>query len=195
VHAYSGAGLADLRRGASDQAILAAERALELCQGRDYFALWGIPATILGGAYALAGRHADAILLLERAVEIGGVLSAPVLVFLGQAYLVGNRAGDAQVAAGRALALAVEHKERGWEAWARWLLAEAGAASFSPEAYRETLVLAEELEMRPLIAHCHRGLDGVYRRLGKPQIADEHRTLALAMYREMQMTYSVDSAP
>jgi DNA-binding SARP family transcriptional activator/tetratricopeptide (TPR) repeat protein len=199
VHAHSGAALADLRREALDEAGAGAERALELCGGRDYFVLWAIPATILGGARAAAGRAAEAIALLERAAEIGGVLVAPVLVFLGQAYLAGDRAADAQVAAQRALALAVDHGERGWEAWSRWLLAESGARGDTPEAacdvYRAALSLADELSMRPLVAHCHRGLGRLYRDLGKTALADEHRTMAASLYRQLEMPAPPDAAP
>ena len=34
--------------------------------------------------------------------------------------------------------------------------------------YRQALALAEELGMRPLIAHCHVGLGKLYRRTGDP---------------------------
>jgi tetratricopeptide (TPR) repeat protein len=43
--------------------------------------------------------------------------------------------------------------------------------------------------MRPLIAHCHRGLSTVYRRIGKRAQAREHLTVATTMYREMDMTF------
>jgi hypothetical protein len=41
VHAYSGAALADVRRGALDEAVVRAGRALEFCDGRGYFASCG----------------------------------------------------------------------------------------------------------------------------------------------------------
>jgi tetratricopeptide (TPR) repeat protein len=191
VHAYSGAGLADVRRGAIDEAVACAGRALELCDGRDYFVLWVIPATILGGAYAVAGRADAAIPLLERAAGIGGVLASPVLVFLGHAYLAGDRATDALGAAQRALTLALDHGERGWEAWSRWLLAETGARIGTLQAacdgYREALSLGDELGMRPLVAHCHRGLGTLYRHMDKRELANQHRAMAESMYRELEL--------
>jgi len=42
--------------------------------------------------------------------------------------------------------------------------------------------------MRPLVAHCHLGLGKVYRRAGNLGQAQEHLTIATAMYREMGMT-------
>ena len=53
--------------------------------------------------------------------------------------------------------------------------------------YRQALTLAEELGMRPLIAHCHVGLGKLYRRTGIQQQAKEHLTTATAMMREMEM--------
>jgi len=55
--------------------------------------------------------------------------------------------------------------------------------------YGAAMSLASELEMRPLVAHCHFGLGRLYRRTGKPEQAQEHLTTATAMYREMGMTY------
>src|SRR5262249_14372416 len=52
--------------------------------------------------------------------------------------------------------------------------------------YREALALAEPRGMRQLVAHCHSGL-GKLRR--DREQADKHLTTAMAMYREMGMTY------
>jgi Tetratricopeptide repeat len=54
---------------------------------------------------------------------------------------------------------------------------------------RAALTLAEELGMRPLVAHCHLGLGKLYRRTGKREQAREHLITATTLYREMGMTY------
>jgi hypothetical protein len=59
---------------------------------------------------------------------------------------------------------------------------------------REALWLAEELGMRPHIAHCHLGLGTLYRRTGDRAKAEEHLTTATAMYREMDMTFWLEKA-
>ena len=51
------------------------------------------------------------------------------------------------------------------------------------------MTLASELEMRPLVAHCHFGLGRLYRRTDRREQAQEHLTTAAAMYAEMGMTY------
>ena len=55
--------------------------------------------------------------------------------------------------------------------------------------YVESLTLARELGMRPLVAHCHLGLGKLYRRTGDQTKAAEHLTTASTMYREMGMTF------
>ena len=48
--------------------------------------------------------------------------------------------------------------------------------------------------MRPLIAHCHFGLARLYRHLDKRQQSGEHFRSAIAMYRDMGMTYWLEKA-
>ena len=45
--------------------------------------------------------------------------------------------------------------------------------------------------MRPLVAHCHAGFAGLYRRTAQRVEADRHFATATTMYREMGMTYWV----
>ena len=58
----------------------------------------------------------------------------------------------------------------------------------------EAMVLATELGMRPLVAHCHLGLGKLYRRTGQHEQAQEHLTTATTMYRAMGMTYWLEKA-
>jgi tetratricopeptide (TPR) repeat protein len=60
--------------------------------------------------------------------------------------------------------------------------------------YRQALALAEELGLRPLMAHCHLGLGVLYRRAGRRQQAREHLTIATTMYREMEMPFWLERA-
>jgi len=48
--------------------------------------------------------------------------------------------------------------------------------------------------MRPLVAHCKLGLGKLYGRKGNRGHAQEHLTTAIAMYREMGMTYWPEQA-
>ena len=60
--------------------------------------------------------------------------------------------------------------------------------------YGTAMALASELEMRPLVAHCHLGLGRLYRQTGKREQAHEHLTTATTMYREMDMRFWLQKA-
>ena len=60
--------------------------------------------------------------------------------------------------------------------------------------YRQALALAEELEMRPLQAHCHLGLGKLYRRIGRLDEARAELATAVAMLREMGMAFWLPEA-
>ena len=55
--------------------------------------------------------------------------------------------------------------------------------------YQQALALAEELGMRPLQAHCHRGLGMLYATIGQQQQARAALSAAIALYRAMDMTF------
>jgi hypothetical protein len=60
--------------------------------------------------------------------------------------------------------------------------------------YGQALVLAEELGLRPLMAHCHLGLGKLSRRTGQREQAHDHLTTATTMYREMDMQLWLEQA-
>ena len=129
---YRGMGLLHLRRGNLHQATLALEHALEICQGVDSPPLFHAVRSALGYAYALSGRSAEAIPLLEEAVGrpvMGSTQEGKSLrtISLSEAYLLAGREADARAAAQRALGLARQHKERGHEAYTLRLLGEIAA--------------------------------------------------------------------
>jgi tetratricopeptide (TPR) repeat protein len=121
-------------------------------------------------------------------------------IWLSEAYLLAEREADARAAAQRALGLARQHKERGYEAYTLRLLGEIAAREDpldigkAENHYRQALALAEELGMRPLIAHCRVGLGKLYRRIGSRQQAEEHLTTATTMMREMEMGLWLEKA-
>jgi class 3 adenylate cyclase len=61
-------------------------------------------------------------------------------------------------------------------------------------AHDRALALAEELGMRPLVAHCHRGLGMLYGTLGQQEPAHGELTTAIGMYRTMAMTFWLPQA-
>jgi tetratricopeptide (TPR) repeat protein len=111
---------------------------------------------------------------------------------LGEAHLLADQAEDARACADRAVTFP-ERGERGYEAWPLGLLgyiASRHAASDAANAeahYGAALALADDLGMRPRLAHCHLGLGTLYRRTGQREQAQEHLTIATTMCREMDM--------
>ena len=57
------------------------------------------------------------------------------------------------------------------------------------DSYRQAIALAEDLGMRPLLAHCHLGLGKLYRWAGNRQQAEDHLITATTMYRDMDMRF------
>ena len=55
--------------------------------------------------------------------------------------------------------------------------------------YQQALALAEALGMRPLMAHCHRGLGTLYAQYGRREEARIALSAAIALYRAMEMTF------
>src|SRR5262245_20464872 len=162
-------------------------------------------APALGAAYTLSGRVADAVPLLTQALE--QALATDMVGFqalcslpLGEAQVLAGRLEEAYSLAERALALARAHQERGNEAYALHLLGEIAARREPPEHgqaeayYREALALADELGMRPLQAHCHRGLGTLYAKTGRQEQARAELSTAIEMYRAMDMTFWLPQA-
>ena len=186
------------------RAIPPLERAVELCRVIPARTLIDVAAAHLGYAYALSGRLDEGVALLEEAVAdpaATGIANHPLfLAHLGEAHLLAGRRDDALAVARRALDLARRQKERGNEAWVLRLLGEIAAQADPPDLasaeahYRQALARADELGMRPLVAHCHLGLGKLYRRTGDGAKAEEHLTTARAMYREMDMRFWMEKA-
>ena len=60
--------------------------------------------------------------------------------------------------------------------------------------YQEALMLAEALGMRPLQAHCHRGLGTLYAKTGRQEQARAALATAIELYRAMEMTFWLPQA-
>ena len=211
-HPYSLAvacwGLAHLYdvKGEFEQACPLLERALALAHDWNITYFTPNVMTSLGHVYAWSGRIGEGVSWLEQALASGespGInitFHSKGVVQRGEAFLLAGRVEDARACADRALTLAREDSARGYEARALHLLGEIaahydGSNGTTAEAhYGAAIVLASELGMRPLVAHCHLGLGKHYRRTGEAIKAQEHLTTATAMYREMGMSFWLQKA-
>jgi len=134
-----------------------------------------------GSAYTLCGRLAEGMPVLEQAVERTvaegrKVNEALWVTRVGEAALLAGRLEAAHTHAVQALTLARERQERGHQAYARRRLGEI-AARHSPAQ-----------GMRPLQAHCHRGLGILYAATGQREQVRAEISAAVDLYHAMEMT-------
>ena len=205
-HSYSMAlalwfvGILRLRQRDIQTAIPALERGLALCQSANIPLHVPLFTASLGAAYALAGRGVEARPLLDQTLEHVATGSrfyynAHVLIELCEALLLVSRVEDAGVLVSHLLDLSRTHTGRGYQAHAYRLLGEVARhgepldVNQAAAHYRQSLVLAEDLGMRPLQAHCHRGLGMLYATSGQPELARAELSTAIAMYQSMDMTF------
>src|SRR5207244_4055401 len=98
------------------------------------------------------------------------------------------------------LAHARAHQDRGNQAYALRLLGDIAArrdplkSEPAETHYRQALALAEELGMRPLVAHCHLGLGKLYAKMGQREQARAELSIAIELYRSMEMTFWLPEA-
>jgi tetratricopeptide (TPR) repeat protein len=114
--------------------------------------------------------------------------------------MLAGRLEEAHALAEHTLALAREHQARGHQAYALRLLGDIATRRDPPEhepaaaRYHQALALADELGMRPLVAHCHRGLGTLYAATGQREQARTALSTAIALYRDMDMTFWLPQA-
>ena len=196
INAYVGIGHVYLTQGDFPRGIPVLERGLRLCQACDIPSLFPTAARALGTAYALSGRVAEALPLLEQSAAQGRRSGRALwLAYLREAYLLAGSREDIGALAQRVLDLSREYKQRGYQAHALRLLGEIAAHCEPLDVdqaiayYNQALTLAEELGMRPLQAHCHRGLGTLYAQTGQQEQACVALATALDFYRAMDMMF------
>ena len=203
--ALSSAGLLSRRQGALHTAIPVLERGLALCQTANIPHLFPMSASSLGAAYVLVGRMVDALPLLDQTLErvaLGRHIMnlALVLIELSEALLLVGRGDEASALVERLRELSRTHTGLGYQAHACRLLGEVARrrepsnVDQATTHYRQALALAEELAMRPLLAHCHLGLGTLHLKLGQQEQARAALSTAIDLYRTMDMTFWLPQA-
>jgi class 3 adenylate cyclase/tetratricopeptide (TPR) repeat protein len=162
-------------------------------------------AASLGYACALQGRLAEGRALLEEALSeslrTGGLMGqAYRLAWLSEVCRLAGHGAEAWQYARQALDVARQQKARGGEAVALHQLGVVHAHANPSDVmqaesyYQQALALADELGMRPLQAHCHRGLGTLYAKSGRPEQARAELSTAIDLYRAMEMTFWLPEA-
>jgi class 3 adenylate cyclase/tetratricopeptide (TPR) repeat protein len=198
IHMLCSLGILHLLQGDCDRAIPIFEKSLGLCDTAKIPVYVPMVASRLGSAYAQAGRMEQALPCLEQGVASSSAAGRAAFLSLNMAslaegYLLLDRVDEARRCAEGALELARQYKERGHQAWTLKVLGDiamresrrdlAGAVAH----YREARTLSEELNMRPLAAHCRLGMALVHAALGALGEARAEAASARAEYAAMGM--------
>ena len=198
IHMLCSLGILYLLQGDCKHAIPILERSLALCDTAKIPVYVPMVASRLGSAYAQAGRMEEALPCLEQGVASSSAAGRAAFLSLNMAslaagYLLLDRVDEARRCAESALELARQYKERGHQAWTLKVLGDiamhesrrdlSGAAAH----YGEARALSEELNMRPLAAHCRLGTALVHAALGALGEARTEAGSARAEYDAMGM--------
>ena len=195
ISAYGPASSVYVMQGAVQQAISLLEHGRLLCQTHHIRHHYRDTLILLSLAYALSQRPAAALELLDEVIpHRRRIVGLFVPAFIEALFLTG-RVEDALTYATESLdRYSPEHSKRLRAEIFRLLgvihayrnPSDVGAAE---SHYQQALTLAEELGMRPLQAHCHRGLGTLYQQTGQAEQARTELTTAIEMYRDMEMTF------
>jgi tetratricopeptide (TPR) repeat protein len=205
IIAHTGLGRLYLVHGDLELAIRVFDQGLALCRTSGHRTNLRQIVAGLGSAYMLQGRLAEARALLEEAISesirTGGLSGlAHRVAWLSEVCRLAGRGEEAWQHAHQALDLARQQQARGDEALALHQLGTVHAHADPPDTeqaeahYCQALTLANELGMRPLVAHCYLGLGTLYVKIGQQEPARAELTAAIELYRAMDMTFWLPQA-
>jgi tetratricopeptide (TPR) repeat protein len=198
AYAYCSLGFLLLLKGDHERAIATLEKCLRICEEAEIRVLTTHAWSHLGFAYALCGRTAEALPLLEMSDSRSAVIGRKAGKSLrtcwhGHVRLLSGDVGKSAELAAQALELAIEGKERGNEAWALKLIADVDLRNKEldngEKHYCQAMSVANELGMKPLEAHCHAGLSRLFREGGYSERAELETSAAAVLYRQMEMGF------
>lgn len=201
IFVYNFLAMAYLRLGKLEPALPILEKGHELCHFSEVRSMYSYTVGSLGYAYLLAKEPRRALAVLQEGTKEENLHASfwPThpLIVLADAYRSTGEIPMATETVSRALELSDKREERGFEAWAMLVMAGINdAAERFEEAkqwYRRALQQASKLSMRPLMAHCHKGLGNSCFRLGNKKEAQLENETALNIYRSLGMTYWLKS--
>lgn len=201
IFVYNFVAMAYLRQGRFEPAFPLLEKGHELCRYSDVKSMYSYTVGSLGYAYLLAKEPRRAMTVLEEGSKDDNIKASfwptHLLTVLADTYLALGDISLASETVGRAMKLSDEREERGFEAWAMLVMAGIKNAADQPaeaeQLYRHAFQRASALSMRPLVAHCHKGLANSYLGLGAEKEAQSENETARKIYHSLGMTYWLQS--
>jgi DNA-binding SARP family transcriptional activator/tetratricopeptide (TPR) repeat protein len=191
-------GVVHVQMGEFTQAVPVLERAVAACRALEpLHTTYLAPTTsYLAYVYARCGRFKDGEVLLDEILERSASVQARErhrIAMLSEACLWLGRGSEAKQIAAAELAYARRHCQRGYEALTLRTLGEIALRGEPVDldqavlCFRESLILAEELAMRPLQARLHLFLSQALARTKGADAALPHRKAAIALLTELGM--------
>jgi tetratricopeptide (TPR) repeat protein len=188
-------GLAFLRKGELNPALKLLRKANTLVRETDLQSMYSFVIGCLGDAYLLSDRPDDALPILEEAVRPQNLNSSIIpsifpITILSEAYRLNGKVSEALRTAAESLRIFDQSQERCFGAWALYVMAKiqseqnSGQMEETKHTYHQVIKLAEELKMRPLLAHCRMERGQFYSKIGENELLK-----ALDLYRSLNMGY------
>jgi tetratricopeptide (TPR) repeat protein len=194
-----------LLRGGAGEATRTFDALLNLCRGHDLDAYLSRVTAALGLAKARSGHVADGLHLLREAVVLDQSAEPRTthvfaLTALAEASLLAGDAEKALCYVTNSLRQAEQYRERGEEAYARWMQASILSASgedfeSARNAFQYAVSLAAELGLKPLLAHCYLGLGDLDVRFGDTNARSAHRERGSMLLETLRMKQWIDLRP
>ena len=195
--AYLGMGQIHVTLGNCAEAIPVLEGAAELCKTSGLLLIEKPTTALLSLAYASEGWLSDALSLVASCLPTDRkliIFDTPTSVAAsGYVYLLAGKVGEAEHVAISTMQLVDQHGYRGNQAKLAQLLGDIYASYSLPKAdkaidyYNQAISLANELQMKPLIAQCNRSLGLLYKGNQNYEKASPYLAHAVQLFSDMEM--------
>jgi tetratricopeptide (TPR) repeat protein len=205
AHVIAHLAFVHYQRGSHAEGLALCERGLALGEEATLGVMLPFLHGLLGHGRIQAGDVGTGVAALRDAIATQSAMGfriglSQLAGWLSEGLLLKGRLDEAITEAQRGMTLAMDCNERRVQATLEQVLGDLAAHRDPPSLdpaeahYRRGLAIATELGAQPVIAHCHRGLGVLHRRIGDGDQARRHLTAATAMYREMAMTFWLEKA-
>jgi class 3 adenylate cyclase/tetratricopeptide (TPR) repeat protein len=195
--AYWSIGSVALSQGACGDAVRVFDRLLDVCGTHDLDAYASRITAALGRTMSRIGQVGEGLSLLEKAVALDASAEPQItrsftLIAFAEALLLAGEQEKALTTVNGALDRTRKLEERGAEGYACWLrgtidTVRARDLEDAQSMFETATDIATQLNLRPLMAHCHLGFADLYQRQGLQSEAATSRERGQGLLDELGM--------
>jgi class 3 adenylate cyclase/tetratricopeptide (TPR) repeat protein len=195
--AYWSIGSVALSRGACGDAVRVFDRLLDVCGTHDLDAYASRITAALGRTMARIGQIGEGLSLLEKAVALDASAEPQTtrsftLIAFAETLLLAGELEKALTAVNETLHRTRMLEERAAEGHACWLRATIDVVrgidlEAAANMFETATDIAAQLNLRPLMAHCHLGFGDLYQRRGLQEEAAAYRDRGQSLLDELGM--------